>query len=66
MERDDKKSVDSIMSVVARLSLFVVDELEPVSAAVLEADLEELYAWLVAVERKANAWNRVMNPSQAD
>jgi len=56
MEQSDKKSFDDIISLVARLALFVVDELEPVSLAVLEANLEDLYEFLVAVERKAHIY----------
>jgi len=55
METLQRKSVDDLLSLVARLALFVVDELVPVSEDVLEADLEELYDFLVAVERKARA-----------
>jgi len=56
MKESDKKSFDDIMSLVARLGLFVCDELEPVSLDVLEADLEDLYAFVVAVERKAHIY----------
>jgi len=58
MEPAEKASVDEVLRLVARLALFVVDEVEPTSEDVLEADLEELYDFLVAVERRANEWKR--------
>lgn len=56
MEELQRKSVEEVVSCVSRLALFVCDELEPLSEAVLEADLEELYDFLVAVERVAVKW----------
>jgi len=62
METLQKKSVDEVLSLVSRLALFVVDELEPIREASLEADLEELYDFLVAVERKAAQWKAGREP----
>jgi len=56
MTENDRKSVEEAINAVARLALFVVDELEPLSEAVLEADLEEMYELLVTIERKARSW----------
>jgi len=58
MEAAEKASVDEVLRLVARLALFVVDEVEPTSEDVLEADLEALYEFLVAVERRARDWER--------
>jgi len=57
MEATEKASVDEVLRLVARLALFVVDEVEPTSEDVLEADLEALYDFLVAVERRARQWS---------
>jgi len=57
MEATEKASVDEVLRLVARLALFVVDEVEPTSEDVLEADLESLYDFLVAVERRARQWS---------
>jgi len=56
MEELQKIELNRIVSIVSTLALFVFDELEPVSEEVLEADLEDLYEWLVKVERKATAY----------
>jgi len=58
MEPAEKASVDEVLRLVARLALFVVDEVEPTSEDVLEADLEELYDFLIAVERRATKWRQ--------
>jgi len=58
MEPAEKASVDEVLKLVARLALFVVDEVEPTSEDVLEEDLEALYDFLVAVERRANRWRQ--------
>jgi len=52
----DTKAMDAVLSLVARLQLFVDDEVEPRSVETLEADLTELYSWLVTVERAGARW----------
>jgi len=53
MEEKERQSVQDAVSAMARLALYVVDELEPNNSDVLERDLDDVYALLVAVERKA-------------
>jgi len=53
MEPKERQSVQDAVSAMARLALYVVDELEPNNSDVLEQDLDDVYALLVAVERKA-------------
>jgi len=53
MEEKERQSVQDVVGACARLVLFLVDELEPSNSDVLEADLDDVYAMLVAVERRA-------------
>jgi len=59
MEERERQSVQDAVSALARLALYVVDELEPNSNDVLERDLDDVYALLVAVERKARVEGRI-------
>jgi len=59
MEAKTAEQWKEAVSSLARLALYLVDELEPNSNDVLEADLDDVYALLVAVERKARAEGRV-------
>jgi len=52
----DTKRMDDVLSLVARLQLFVDDDVEPRSEETLEADLSDLYQWLVTVERAGARW----------
>jgi len=53
-----KKELDEVLSLCARMQLFVDDEVEPTNEETLAADLEALYLWLVKVERTARAWRQ--------
>jgi len=53
MEEKERVVVQNTVGAFARLALYLVDELEPNNNDVLEADLDDVYAVLVAVERKA-------------
>jgi len=59
MEEKERQSVQDAVSAMARLALYVVDELEPNNSDVLERDLDDVYALLVAVERKARAEGKI-------
>jgi len=59
MEAKERVEVQEAVSAFARLALYLVDELEPNNNDVLEADLDDVYAVLVAVERRARAEGRV-------
>jgi len=53
MEERERQSVQDAVSAMARIALYVVDELEPNNSDVLEADLDDVYGLLVAAEKKA-------------
>lgn len=59
MDQTERDRIDAYVSAVARLALWLVDELEPNSNDVLEADLDDVYALLVLVERRARAEGRI-------
>jgi len=59
MEASESDKWKEAVSSLARLALYLVDELEPNSNDVLERDLDDVYELLVAVERKARAEGRV-------
>jgi len=59
----DRRAVEEAVSATARLSLWLVDELEPISIDVAEQDLDLLYDLCIAVERKGresfpDKWDR--------
>jgi len=60
MEEKERQSVQDAVSACARLALYLVDELEPSNNDVLERDLDDVYALLVAVERRARGEGRVL------
>jgi len=53
MDEKEKQSVQETIAACARLALYVVDELSPNNSDVLEQDLDDVYALLVAVEKRA-------------
>jgi len=55
MEERERQSVQDAVSAMARIALYVVDELEPNNSDVLEQDLDDAYGLLVAAEKKARA-----------
>jgi len=59
MEKEEAEKLKEAVSSLARLVLFLVDELEPNNNDVLEADLDDVYAVLVAVESKARREGRL-------
>jgi len=59
MDEKERVEIQEAVSAFARLALYLVDELEPNNNDVLEADLDDVYAVLVAVERRARAEGRV-------
>jgi len=59
MDEKERADVQEAVSAFARLALYLVYELEPNSNDVLEADLDDVYSVLVAVERRARAEGRV-------
>lgn len=59
MEKKDRVDVQELVSACARLALYVVDELEPTSSDVLEADLDALYELAVLCEKKGRAEGRI-------
>jgi len=59
MEREEAERLKEAVSCLARLALYVCDELEPVSSDVLERDLDDVYELLVRVERKARQEGRL-------
>jgi len=59
MEEKERVDVQNTVGAFARLALYLVDELEPNNNDVLEADLDDVYAVLVAVERKARRESRI-------
>lgn len=61
MNQKEKADVDELVGAVARLALYLVDELEPTSSGVLERDLDDLYELAVAVERKARVEGRLID-----
>lgn len=56
MDTKTKELVDEVVSTMARLMLFVADELEPSDDATLLKDLDTIYRALVSVERCARQW----------
>jgi len=59
MDTKERVDVQSSVGAFARLALYLVDELEPNNNDVLEADLDEVYAVLVAVEQRARREGRI-------
>lgn len=59
MEKEERVDVNHLVGTVARLALYVCDELEPSSTDVLERDLDDVYSLLVEVERKARKEGRL-------
>lgn len=59
METSEAERWKEAVSSLARLALYLVDELEPNNSDVLERDLDDVYALLVAVERKAREEGRI-------
>jgi len=59
MDEKERADVQNTVGAFARLALYLVDELEPNSNDVLEADLDDVYAVLVAVERRARREGRI-------
>jgi len=53
MDEEKKEVLQMAIGAVARLVLFVADELEPVDEGALEEDLNAVYRVLVAAERCA-------------
>jgi len=59
MDEKERADVQNTVGAFARLALYLVDELEPNNNDVLEADLDDVYGVLVAVERKARRESRI-------
>jgi len=59
MDEKERADVQNTVGAFARLALYLVDELEPNNNDVLEADLDDVYAVLVAVERRARREGRI-------
>jgi len=59
MDEKERVDVQSSVGAFARLALYLVDELEPNNNDVLEADLDDVFAVLVAVERRARREGRL-------
>lgn len=61
MDKSNKEMVDAAVSALARLALFVADELEPIHEAALIEDLELVYRVLVSAERCARQWRKAQS-----
>lgn len=53
MEKAQAEKWKEAVSALARIALYVADELEPTNSDVLARDLDDVYELLVAAERKA-------------
>lgn len=56
MDIKSKEAVDLVVNTMARLMLFVADELEPADDVSLLQDLDTIYRALVSIERCARQW----------
>lgn len=56
MDIKSKEAVDLVVNTMARLMLFVADELEPADDVSLLQDLDTIYRALVTIERCARQW----------
>jgi len=55
MRKIEKAELEECVSAVARLALWLADELTPESSDVVEADLDKLYELAIAAEKQARA-----------